>query len=126
MKKFKRTKEFNLDNEVEKWSKHANRMNKIEIVINILIIIVLSSLFIIVWSSHNQKMGNQAWQEGYDRGYEQAQWDFIDREINSKDYGTIKMMPRTDAEIWETYHDCNMYGLPEYARPICEDKTQES
>lgn len=27
--------------------------------------------------------------------------------------------PATDAEIWETYHDCDMYGLPDYAREEC-------
>ena len=49
-----------------------------------------------------------------------------DREINPRNYGTIKMEPETDGEIWKTYHDCNMYGLPEYARPYCEGKVQES
>lgn len=126
MKQIMPNKEFNLDDEVERLREHSIRRNRMEIAINILIILILSSLLITIWATHNQRMSNQAWQEGYDRGYEQAQWDFIDREINSRDYGTTYMEPSSDAEIWERYHDCNMYGLPEYARPICESKVQES
>lgn len=94
---------------------------------DIMLIILATSALIAIWVMFNQRMGNQAWQEGYDRGYEQSQWDYIDREINSRDYGTIRVMPETDAKIWETYHDCNMYGLPEYARPYCEqEKTPDA
>jgi hypothetical protein len=32
---------------------------------------------------------------------------------------SIYHQPATDSEIWETYHDCDMYGLPEYAREQC-------
>ena len=116
----------NLDNELEQLRKHIKRIKILDNVTNIAMIIVAISATIAIWITLNQRMGNQAWQEGYDRGYEQSQWDYIDRKINSEDYGTIRMEPSTDAEIWEKYHDCDMYGLPEYARPICEDKAQES
>lgn len=116
----------NLDNELEQLRKHIKRIKILDNIANIAIIIVAISATIAIWITLNQRMGNQAWQEGYDRGYEQSQWDFIDREINSQDYGTIRMEPSTDAEIWEKYHDCDMYGLPEYARPYCEEKAQES
>ena len=116
----------NLDNELEQLRKHIKRIKILDDVANIAMIIVAISATIAIWVTLNQRMGNQAWQEGYDRGYEQSQWDYIDRKINSEDYGTIRMEPSTDAEIWEKYHDCDMYGLPEYARPYCEEKAQES
>lgn len=116
----------NLDKELEQLRKHIKRIKILDNVTNIAMIIVAISATIAIWVTLNQRMGNQAWQEGYDRGYEQSQWDYIDRKINSEDYGTIRMEPSTDAEIWEKYHDCDMYGLPEYARPYCEEKAQES
>ena len=112
----------NVEKEIRETRKQFKRARQLENVANIVLIVLGITATIAVWTIFNQRMGNQAWQEGYDRGYEQSQWDFIDREINSRDYGTIRMEPSTDAEIWETYHDCNMYGLPEYARPICDAK----
>ena len=116
----------NLSNELKQLEKRIKRAKILDNVTNIVLIIVAISATIAIWITLNQRMGNQAWQEGYDRGYEQSQWDYIDRKINSEDYGTIRMEPSTDAEIWEKYHDCDMYGLPEYARPYCEEKAQES
>lgn len=102
--------------------KHQKKSAMLENIENIMLIILAASAIVTIWTMFNQRMSNQAWQEGYDRGYEQSQWDYIDRKINSEDYGTIKMEPTTDAEIWETYHDCDMYGLPEYASPYCEQE----
>lgn len=113
-----------IPNKLTNLEKEIKRINRLEYITNVVMIIVGISATIAIWTTLNQNMSNQIWQEGYERGYEQSQWDTIDREINSRDYGTIKMMSETDAEIWDAYHDCNMYGLPSYAREYCEEKAQ--
>ena len=71
---------------------------------------------------------HQGWDKGYDEGWEfgafQVEASFgalLDCEDSECLYDAIQSIrePRTDSEIWEAYHDCDMYGLPEYAREQC-------
>lgn len=117
-------KSFNLDRELEQLRKENKRIMVMDYITNALMFIVGIGVIILIWSQLNTFMADRAYNEGYERGYEQSQWDYIDEKIKSEDYGTIRMEPTTDAEIWNAYHDCNMYGLPTYARQYCEAKEQ--
>lgn len=56
---------------------------------------------------------NQGWDKGYDAGWDRGVTlvEAAEEAFDSYKY--------TDAYLWETYHDCDMYGLPEYAREQC-------
>lgn len=111
-----------MEDKLTNLNKHIKRITILDKVTGVLAVIALIGTIIITWTSLNNMMYKRAYDDGYERGYEQASWDYIDREINSSDYGTIRL--ETDADIWERYHDCSMYGLPEYARPYCENETK--
>ena len=53
---------------------------------------------------------NKGYDEGWNRGADDVEHAMVLNDI---------IEPRTDSEIWEKYHDCDMYGLPEYARQEC-------
>ena len=102
------------------------RIRKLEIA-SIIIEIIALIIFIIVGLVYlNNKAGEEAYIRGYDAGYDNgwnAGFDDCIQENNLYDNYDSYKEPATDAEIWETYHDCNMYGLPEYAKPYCEKET---
>ena len=102
--------------EERKLRNHQKRIIILEYVSDILMIVVGISVLIMVWTAINKQMSEKAYDKGYDTGF-----DSCIQENNLYDrYDNAYREPATDAEIWETYHDCNMYGLPSYARPYCE------
>lgn len=106
-----------VEKEIKKTKKQFNRAKQLENLANIVLIIVGITATIVLWTVFNQSMSKQAYENGYNRGF-----DACIEENNLYDKYDSAYIPTTDAEIWETYHDCNMYGLPEYARQFCEAK----
>lgn len=95
--------------------RHQKKSIVLENMANIILIIMGTSALIAIWTMFNQNMSKEAFNKGYERGF-----DACIEENNLYDRYDSAYIPETDAEIWETYHDCNMYGLPEYAKPYCE------
>lgn len=89
----------------------------LENIANIILIIMGITGTIIMWSMFNQYMSEEAFNKGYEKGF-----DACIEENNLYDRYETTYLPGTDGEIWERYHDCNMYGLPEYAKPYCEQE----
>ena len=89
----------------------------LENIANITLIIIGLTGTIIMWNMFNQYMSKDAFNKGYNEGF-----DACIEENNLYERYDPYDGPETDAEIWETYHDCNMYGLPEYAKPYCEQE----
>lgn len=110
-----------IPNQLANLEKEIKRVNRLEYIANVIMIIVGISATIAIWVTLNQNMSNQAYEKGYNEGF-----DACIQENNLYERYDPYDEPATDAEIWNRYHDCNMYGLPEYARPICEGKVQES
>lgn len=97
--------------------KKHQKSTMLENIANIMLIVLAASATITIWTMFNQDMSRKAFNKGYERGF-----DACIEENNLYERYDPYDGPETDAEIWETYHDCNMYGLPEYAKPYCEQE----
>lgn len=100
--------------------KEHQKSAMLENIANIMLIILAASATIVIWAMFNQDMSRKTFDKGYEKGF-----DACIEENNLYDRYDSAYTPETDGEIWEAYHDCNMYGLPEYAKPYCEAQIKE-
>lgn len=115
MEKIVPNKPFDVEKEIKETRKQFKRSRQIENIANIVLIILGVSSTIAIWTMFNQNMAKQAYEQGYYQGF-----DACIQENNLYERYNTYDEAETDAEIWNKYHDCNMYGLPEYAREYCE------
>ena len=71
----------NIAKEIEQLNKHNKRIMIFNYAIDVLMIIVGISVLIMIWLNINNMMQRKAYDEGYERGYEQSSWDYTDYRV---------------------------------------------
>lgn len=81
----------------------------------LMVSLAVSALLIFMAVSHfNEVIADNIYEDGYCDGYGEG-YEAGLFEADSCD---------SDACLWERYHDCSMYGLPDYAKEFCEAESK--